>query len=151
MLLWHYLLGIFRQLLGSEPINIERWKFNWWCTITIQEKSRSFRSICLFWVAQIRGFPAGAPPRLIRVKWTHTLRILKNTKLLRLTNFSEYVTSFNLINLCNNRLEMSPNLSEDKISLLVLSKIGKHLVQNVGIILKKKGRRKYTLWWKLIM
>ena len=66
LLLWNYLLGIFRQLLGSEPINIESWKFNWGCTITIQEKSRSFRSISIFWVGQIGRFPTGetskAPP-----------------------------------------------------------------------------------------
>ena len=61
LLLWNYLLGIFRQLLGSEPINIKSWKFNWGCTITIQEKSRSFRLIYLFWVGQIRGFPTGGP------------------------------------------------------------------------------------------
>ena len=55
----HFLVGIFKQLLGSEVINIKSWKFNWECTITIKEKSRSFRSIPLFWVDQ--GFPTGRP------------------------------------------------------------------------------------------
>jgi len=62
LLLWHYLLDIFRQLLGSEPINIESWKFNWGCTIIIQEKTRSFRSIFLFWVGQRKGFLRGPSP-----------------------------------------------------------------------------------------
>ena len=31
----HFLLGIFRQLLGSEAVNIESWNFNWKCITTI--------------------------------------------------------------------------------------------------------------------
>ena len=44
----HFVLGIFRQLLGSEAVNIESWNFNWECTITNKEKSKSFSSISLF-------------------------------------------------------------------------------------------------------
>ena len=72
------LLGIFWQLLGSEAINIEGWKFNWKCLITIQEKVRSFSSISSFkWVVIEENWQGGrsAPPPSCRsgLKWLKKL------------------------------------------------------------------------------
>ena len=59
----HFLQGVFRQLLGSEVVNIDSWTINWECTITIKEKSRSFSSISLFEVGQKRGRLTGGRNR----------------------------------------------------------------------------------------
>ena len=72
----NFLLGIFRQLLGSEAINIESWKFNWDCTITVQINSRSLRSILFFLSGfkkeNLTGGPIWPPPTRLGLKNPNT-------------------------------------------------------------------------------
>ena len=104
----HFLLGIFRQLLDSEVVNIESWNFNWECI-----KSRSFSSISLFEVGQNRGKLTGgaesAPPGLIRVNWNSSY-LSNNNSSYSSNNNSSYSSNTIIILKRNKNVKEKPKI-----------------------------------------